>query len=662
MNLKDKNLSFLKRDMPELFSALEKYEAKTKYIDIGEMAPNIQREDGSFFYPFAANKYAQKQLNDFYQSPSRLVFGKPDESEKLIGPDLDKNYKFLTQKYDDRATDDHYASYVFDVTKIIRKHEVKVAVKPTDGRAYYLTVWGVGLGYHLKPLLEKYQPEWLILLDESLDGIYHSLNSIDWEDFVGSAKLSGVKVKICVEKTVESFRGKLTQTIQTESLLGIDGLLAYQHLTTPLLKIAYSEFNSHKTANLAQFIGFTVDEYNMMKNSFRNLREGSKRMLDRTNLKLNKPVLIVGSGPSLEKNIDFVKKNQDKVIIFSSGSSLKVLLKNGIKPDVHSNLERANSIYQRHIELEQEGFDLKNIWVVLTTTIWPGIDKFFKSAVYFLRPALSPLAVYCENDAQVLMGEGPQVTNTAFAFSARLEPSEIYLLGVDLGTTDPQAPRAKDAWQGIRPRQLTIPMRGNAGKTVMTDASLLQQKLTLEGLIRKNKDKFKVFNLGDGIKIEGALSRRIEDVSLEKSIENKDKFVDELMMQFPVYTRERFLAAWESAAVRDSIAHMCNSMIAHLESDRPWDNKLIKILEDINQYINKPIRQQYAPRLLRGSVLRILMHANSVILRVPASKRDEITSDIRQLLVEKLRALEFEAYSLADELESEDERFKIEYH
>jgi hypothetical protein len=46
----------------------------------------------------------------------------------------------------------------------------------------------------------------------------------------------------------------------------------------------------------------------MMKNSFRNLRHGTKRILSNAKEKIKAPVLIVGSGPSLEDNIETLKK------------------------------------------------------------------------------------------------------------------------------------------------------------------------------------------------------------------------------------------------------------------------------------------------------------------------------------------------------------------
>jgi hypothetical protein len=328
-------------------------------------------------------------------------------------------------------------------------------------------------------------------------------------------------------------------------------------------------------------------------------------------------------------------------------------------------LERARSILTRHEELIADGYgdDLKKIYAVMTTTIWPGIDAYFRDAIYFFRPALSPVGVFCEDADQILNNEGPQVTNTAFAIAKRIGVREIYLLGVDLGAVDPDQPRATAAWQGIRPRYLTMPVRGNFGRTVFTDMALLQQRDTLQQQIAKiNAVDGRVYNLSNGVRIEGAVAKRAEALEFETTLDDREAHLASLVTQFPVYTRERFLGAWRSARVRDSICNMIGSMIRQIETHGAWDFKLVKHLETDCMYVGKPLREQYAPRLIRGSVLRMFMQVNSILLRVAdTQQRDDVYEVLKPILIKNLRLIEREVYALADELEEEDEAFAVEY-
>lgn len=668
-----RNLTFFSKVLPGVAKNIQKLSPQFQLAWDNAGDVNLYGADGRPVYKVGARAYARAQLEAFVKNPSRIVFAKPivkwvdakmeeDTAEKPTWqPEPSDSY--LTQKYDNGVTDAHLMKVTKDIAKRLEAEGYGVTSKPEGYSPYFGAVYGVGLGFHLRPFVERYRPAVLILLESDLEWIYHSLFTFDWREFHDWMEGEGQKVRLIFDGDAFGMHQKLNATIQSECLLGLDGLLSFPHLLNGTTKIVFNEFQNSKTANLANFVGFTVDEYNMMKNSFRNLRSGDKRMLSAARVKAETPVIIVGSGPSLEDNLDVLRRVQDKAVIITSGSSLAVLKRNNIDADIHCNLERNQIIYERHAKLVEEGVDFSDVYAVMTTTIWPGIDKFFKDTVYFLRPALSPIGAFWEEDDQVLFNEGPQVTNTAVAFAGRLGFKEVYLLGVDLGSTDPKRPRASQAWEGQRPRYLTIPVRGNTGKTVFTDIHLVQQRQTLEAQIRRmGKEGVKFYNLGNGVRIEGALARRPADVSLPALNLDKKAHVKALIEQFPVYTRDRFLTAWRSAQVREGVASMIKQMVDALNESEGWDHKLIKRIEQINAYVGKAVRDQYAPRLLRGSLLRICMHLNAIFLRLEdKSQHEALYGAVREYMVDFLHGMEMEAYSLADELENEDEAFAVRY-
>lgn len=52
------------------------------------------------------------------------------------------------------------------------------------------------------------------------------------------------------------------------------------------------------------------------------------------------PAVVASTGPSLEQSIPKLKKHRDRFILFAADASLKVLLQNGIVPDIVATLER----------------------------------------------------------------------------------------------------------------------------------------------------------------------------------------------------------------------------------------------------------------------------------------------------------------------------------
>lgn len=475
------NIEFLKEKIPPLHKIVVETTVSSDLVFGDDGNVNIRRANGDLVYKFDAKIELEQAVQKYIKNPSRIVIGEPAKIEQDFEEPKPKfGGTWPTSKYDDQPQDFHYLRYLCNVSNGLREAGVKYG-STYIGSCYYFFIYGIGAGYQILPLLKHYRPKVLLLIDEDRDGFVHSTSLIDWEEIFNVAQEIGTSIKITTEANALKLAEAVRSNIMSQSLLGLDGLNTFIHGPSTVLRAAYQSLMDPKSANMASFIGFLTDEYNMMKNSFRNLSQGTKRILSNAEIKLRKPILIVGSGPSLEKNIDFVKKHQNDFIIFTSGSNLRILFENGIVPDLHCNLERASSILKRHEELDELGYSehMKKVVAIMTTTIWPGIDRYFKDTVYFIRPALSPLGVFAENYEQVLFNEGPQVTNTAFAFSRRIAAKKIYLLGVDLGTTDQAIPRSSAAWEAQRPRKLTIPIRGTRERQYLLTCSLSSRRIPL---------------------------------------------------------------------------------------------------------------------------------------------------------------------------------------
>lgn len=88
----------------------------------------------------------------------------------------------------------------------------------------------------------------------------------------------------------------------------------------------------------------------------------------------NKPAIIVSAGPSLNENIEELRKNCDNALIFSVGTALRTLCSNGIKPDFVNYLETFECSHQF------EGLDLSEINLVTEPSANPNLlDYKFKN-------------------------------------------------------------------------------------------------------------------------------------------------------------------------------------------------------------------------------------------------------------------------------------------
>lgn len=85
-----------------------------------------------------------------------------------------------------------------------------------------------------------------------------------------------------------------------------------------------------------------------------------------------KTAVVVSAGPTLDENIEAIKKNRDKFVLFTVGAALKSLLKNGIVPDF------ANVIEQNDFSGQFSECDLSDINLI--------IEPLCNSSFYNLKP------------------------------------------------------------------------------------------------------------------------------------------------------------------------------------------------------------------------------------------------------------------------------------
>jgi Protein of unknown function DUF115/Glycosyltransferase Maf N-terminal domain len=246
----------------------------------------------------------------------------------------------------------------------------------------------------------------------------------------------------------------------------------------------------------------------------RNLKYGAKNLQARLPVLAEKAVLsegsrivVVGSGPSLESDLSWLKKNQKRLIIISAHSAARVLKAAGISPDFYCTLDT-----------EIEPPLLKKL------DLDPNIPLF---AYYKADPALlaafkEVFLFHEENKANVVNFKSPlhhthpTSGNTAVALAVFFKPSVLYLAGMDLGFKDAQRSHAAGTWhdddEGAG-HQATLasdilPAEANFTESVgeiFTYSYLNNARGTVEIAVHSAGDTTRVVNLSDGIRIAHAV-------------------------------------------------------------------------------------------------------------------------------------------------------------
>ena len=196
-------------------------------------------------------------------------------------------------------------------------------------------------------------------------------------------------------------------------------------------------------------LGFAMDEYNMFWHSWHSILEEPKIFSPPVE-KLDYPVIVVGSGPSLDQDIDTLKDLADTHIIVAAASSSYALLQKGIDPDFLILLERGTHEVDNYTQLKKDFPHTKTKLIACVSCSSKLHSLFDDSAIYF-RPGSTPSTLFCPAPLNVIQFEGPQTVNTAVSFALRITSRDITLVGIDLGTTSLDNPRSQGA-VGISPR------------------------------------------------------------------------------------------------------------------------------------------------------------------------------------------------------------------
>lgn len=137
------------------------------------------------------------------------------------------------------------------------------------------------------------------------------------------------------------------------------------------------------------------------------------------------PAIIVGSGPSLEKSLPYLKEAQDKALIFSCDTTLKILLNHGIQPHFSAVLERVNwqANYFKNIPKNQSPS------LIALSTVHPDVFKVHQGPVFAMRrsTAFDPWIFPEETFFEI----GSSVSHLCLMAAKILGCSQIFYIGID---------------------------------------------------------------------------------------------------------------------------------------------------------------------------------------------------------------------------------------
>lgn len=475
---------------PDIMARIERAGAATSstVIENGEVI-DIRVEDRPI-YGGNARGFAEDQVAAFLRRPLRMFMDRPNAAG-LVSPVCIRMLKALGDWANADGRDG-------------------ISVKPVNSPTFLVT-FGLGLGYHLKPLSAGTEARWLIVVEPLLEFFVHSFHVVDWGALIERFDRHGGGIHIVTDADPAQMVKGTARYMRKGGIPYSDGSWVFTHY--PSWAFTEARKRLHEAVEFA-FVnrGFFEDELRMMDTAMENFATRSFWLLEgRPRLRRPELAVIAGAGPSLDEGIEKLREIRDRVVLFSAGTALRPLLRNGIVPDFHCELENVPAVFDVVTETSKIR-NLSDITLLASATVDPRVPALFGDTVLYFRDSVVSTLTLGRN-FRIIEGTAPTCVNMALAVGTTMGFTDFVLFGTDCGVRADGDHHASgtvyldiDKYKQISAEvKYPLEIEGNFGGIVKTNWVYDACRLMLVDAIRSYA--LNVVNCSDGALIPGAMPR-----------------------------------------------------------------------------------------------------------------------------------------------------------
>ena len=525
------NMQYLKKNHPNLHKDLLSLDLEMQNGNIQQKFDLEYIEDNFDIKEIATGKYIyEKESNKIAQSyADTTVFDKDISTiESFSMLDL-TDEKVKLEDFTIRARQYIYPMMTYSVKNIKRNSKMKEIVK------YIFS--GIGLGSHIQSIHNKIHGHRYLIIEDDIEIFKLSLFVTKYYEI---AKEATIYFSVLEDETAF----KITYDRYMQDAFMYNYLIKYTHLSI------------HSHVKLKQLISFTGSQtyvaypYQLQLDRYLSplkcINEKYPLIdiykdIDDSILK-NKPVLVIASGPSLSKNIEWLKQNHSKFIIMAVSSSLHFLDKHDIYPDLVLSADADIRVGEFFTNFKNKDF-LNNTTIIFSSITHSDVLEKAKKYDFYI----SDISMQFNTDKPRYSFSC--VGSFAYLYALDTSATNIYVLGLDLAVDQKTgedhisehmfSTKTDIANKGALPLTISltetlIPLQGNFQETIYTTPSFHSSIFTIAQVASSIKKPYQnVYNVNHGAKIQASQALEISSVdvaSLEKlnKIEFHNLFSKEL--------------------------------------------------------------------------------------------------------------------------------------
>lgn len=459
-----------------------------------------------------------------------------------------------------------------------------------DYEGSFLVILGLGLGYHLRPLLETTRARHVLIVEPVPEFTAHAAATQDWEALFEIAERRGIDIKLSAAAQPDQIIAEIRRLVYRVGEPFIDGAFVFVHYPSWVL----TETRDRLQQVIDQMFiskGFYEDELKMMSNAVGNLLRYDSRIVDaRPKPARPETAIIIGSGPSIDRSMDDLRRLVPQGVVFSAGTSLRVCLRNGIRPQFHCELENGDPTVEVLTALSKE-FDLSGITLIASVTVDPRVAALFDEVYFFFRDSVSSTRILAP-ERHELIGVGPTCVNTALRVSAALGFTDYILFGTDCGSKLGQVKHSRDSVYAVTDKykafernlkyNQTLP--GNFGGIVECDWILALCAQILGDITRRYR--LNVLNTSDGALLNGVTPRVASSIRTLPRQADAEKVRADMRRLARLYPAGSFFERWEAGQLLDGATKFYDDLLALVDAAIAEDEDLVAFWTRLSDFMD----------------------------------------------------------------------------
>jgi len=503
---------------------------------------------------------------------------------------------------------------------------------PRNKNIHKFIFFGTALGFQIQEMNEQHNCKVFLICEPNLELFRLSLFTVNYKEI---SQKTDILFSIADEELL--FQEKCARFLIHKYILNHDIHYNLFSLTAaPLIK----QFQS--AVSLQSFITFSYHrrfmatkrplEYMNSEFDFLNVSEDKSRV----SVLSNKPILILAAGPSLLKNIQWLKDNADKFIIISISANLKLLYKHKIKPDIIIHLDSEKEVNLNNFEEIDMNYFSDAMVLLSSLTHMAIAEKFANNKIFMIQA----FTVYFNKLGRLVSFS---VGEVAYAFALLYNAKEIYLLGLDFAL-DPTTNEShssghqhnvahKDIKNTNKHDDLNLQynfhkIKGNFVEEINTTSILYASLCEFDIFTHRFKqDDTKIHNLSNGAYLGNTKALQVENLDLDCfTVVNKTVLKEQLHDEF-----------------------LKNSKNSLDKEDRLLLNRKVKNAKHIKQLI----KLQLSKKSYKQS--RVFLNDISALVEKIIKEESKTNSeDLNKILLEYTRLVSHYVYDLCERSSNEE--------